>query len=186
MILKGKIMGFVAACLEFQNQLVVIDPVHGWGWSIVDASQNIPKLSCSGMPVIYDAFDPRQYGKFKSAPFRSPSYFHCQIIRFFQFQNELRGAVARVQEEGHCLEGQWLVFYTRNVGEFNFTDQQGHCNVEIGVNPPVGEWPMFTVGQKIHFGYGLVADSKASIKARHIQERRGCQCLICQPTSIKN
>ena len=136
-------MGLEESCKSYLGKSVAVKPVYGWGWSRLDAPE-IP------VPAEFNGV---------------PRPFHCRILGFFYFGEELRGAIGRIEEPGHIYDGLWVVFSTRVVGVHNFTDHLPYCDVQIGSVAPGGEWPEFTSGSPIINGYGYVGES-----FRHIEE----------------
>ena len=135
-------MGLEESCQAYLGSLVVVKPVYGWGWSRLDAPE-IP------VPAEVDGV---------------PRPFHCRIRDFFYFRDELRGATGRVEESGHVYDGLWVVFSTRMAGTYEFTDNPPYCDVQIGSDTPVGEWPEFTSGSPIVNGFGYVGKSLRRIE----------------------
>ena len=136
-------MGLEESCNSYLGSLVAVKPIYGWGWYRLDAPEIPVPAEVNGVP----------------------RPFHCRIKDFFYFQGELRGAVGAIEEPGHIYDGFWVVFYTRLVGIYTFTDSLPHCDVQVGSVMPVGEWPEFTSGSPIVSGYGFVGES-----LRHIAE----------------
>jgi hypothetical protein len=58
--------------------------------------------------------------------------FHVVITRLFEWDGELRGGMATIQERDHELDGLRVAFSTRHVGEWNFTSRPGLYNVTVG------------------------------------------------------
>jgi hypothetical protein len=136
-------MSLEETCKDYKGRLVAVKPVYGWGWSRLDAPEIPVPAEVNGVP----------------------RPFHCLIKEFFLYQGALRGAVGVIAEPGHTYDGLWVVFYTRLVGIYDFTDSLPHCDVQIGAAVPVGEWPEFTSGAPIVNGYGFVGAS-----LRHLNE----------------
>src|SRR5687768_13565060 len=112
-------MGLDPSSENYQGNLVVVKPVYGWGWSRLDAPEIPVPTGVNGVP----------------------HPFHCRIHQFFYFQNELRGALAVIEEFSHIYDGLWVVFYTRVMGIHDFVYNLPYCNIQIGPDAPVGEWP---------------------------------------------
>jgi hypothetical protein len=136
-------MGLEQSCKSYVGSLVAVKPVWGWGWSRLDAPEVPVPAEVNGVP----------------------RPFHCRVKDFFCFQDELRGVIGKVEGSGHIYDGLWVVFSTRVVGTYNFTDRLPYCDVQLGSVMPVGEWPEFTSGSPIVNGYGFVGAS-----LRHIEE----------------
>lgn len=130
-------MGLEPSCKTYAGSLVAVEPVYGWGWYRLDAPEIPVSAESQGVP----------------------RPFHCRIQDFFCFQNEVRGAIGRVEEAGHSYDDLWVVFSTRVNGDHNFIDRLPYCDVQLGAIAPVGEWPEFTSGSPIVSGYGFVGAS---------------------------
>src|SRR5262249_16647144 len=141
--IRGVFMWLDESSKEYQGGLVVVKPVYGWGWSRMDDPEIPVPAEINGVP----------------------RPFHCRIQDFFYFQGELRGAVGVVEESGHIYDGLWVIFYTRVIGDFNFGNNSPYCNIEIGADAPVGEWPEFTSDSWIVNGYCFVG-----VTLREIEE----------------
>lgn len=60
------------------------------------------------------------------------------MLRLYEYQGNCRGGIAKVEEPGHACDGLWLIFATRHVGVFNFTDRIAHYNAALSdVEPQV-------------------------------------------------
>lgn len=70
-----------------------------------------------------------------------------------------------IQEPSHIYDELWVVFSTRVIGTYDFINNLPYCDVQIGPDAPVGEWPEFLSGSPIVNGYGFVGES-----LRHIEE----------------
>ena len=70
-----------------------------------------------------------------------------------------------IQESAHIYDGLWVVFSTRVIGTYDFTNNLTYCDIQIGQDAPVGEWPEFLSGSPIVNGYGFVGES-----LRHVEE----------------
>jgi hypothetical protein len=140
---KAEVMALDETCKSYSGSLVAVKPIYGWGWSRRDAPEIPVPAEINGVP----------------------HPFHCRIKGFFYFQCKLRGAVGTIEESEHIYDGLWVVFYTRTVGTYDFTNSLPHCDIQIGSVIPVGEWPEFTSGSLIVNGYCFVGES-----LRHIEE----------------
>ena len=60
-----------------------------------------------------------------------PGPFVARLIRLYEYRGNRRGGVAKVEQPGHRCDGLWVMFATRHVGVFNFTDHPAHCNVAL-------------------------------------------------------
>ena len=135
-------MGLEESCKSYQGRLVAVKPIYGWGWTRLDAPEIRVPAEVNGVP----------------------RPFHCWITDLFSFEGELRGAVGNIEEPGHLYDGLRIVFSTRVVGVYNFTDRLPRCDVQIGPVMPIGEWPEFSSAPIVN-GYGFVGES-----LKHIEE----------------
>lgn len=142
-------MGLDSSCKEYLNRIVLVKLVYGFGWSRIDAPDITVPNEVNGVPCP----------------------FNCRINDFIYYENRLVGAVGYIEEIQHIYTHLWTFFYLREQGIFNFTDEIGYYNVEIGQQfpeIPVGkEWYEFTSGSPIIFGFGMVGES-----FRHIEKYR--------------
>jgi hypothetical protein len=134
-------MGFEPLIEYYRGSLVIVNPVYGWGWARVDAPE-IP-VAAQSNGVLYP--------------------FHRRIQHFFCWQNELRGAVAGIEEPDHIYDGLLVIFSPRVTGIHNFTTHIPCCDIQIGSVAPVGEWPEFLSGSPIINGYGFVGESLEAV-----------------------
>lgn len=98
--------------LHYVGQIVCARPVYGWGWG---------KGSDDGM---------------NSHPIDVPPSFHFRLTEFFDWNNERRGGIGQIEQSGHIYDGQWMLFYTRLCGCFDFIHKISDYNFHIGVNHP--------------------------------------------------
>ena len=82
-------------------------PIYGWGWGIVGGS-----------------------------PVDVPTVFHFQLESLFDWNNERRGGIGRVQEPRHPYDSWWFLFYTRVCGVFDFDSAIADYNFHLGTNKP--------------------------------------------------
>jgi hypothetical protein len=60
-----------------------------------------------------------------------PPPFSAHLLRFFEWRGNRRGGIAKVEEKGHVCDGLWVLFATRHVGVFDFTERITHYNVAL-------------------------------------------------------
>jgi len=144
-------MGLDESCKRYLGSLIVVKPVYGWGWLRLDAPEIPVPAEINGVP----------------------RPFHCRIKDFFYFQDELRGAAGNIEEVGHTYDGFWVIFSTRVIGTYNFTDNLPYCDIQVGSTTPVllGEWLEFTSGSPIVNGYGFVGESLERIEEHDVKLR---------------
>lgn len=134
-------MGLDKSCESYLDNFVVVKPVYGWGWTRLDAPEIRVPAEVNGVP----------------------RPFNCRITEFLYYQNELNGAVGKIVEANHIYNNLWIFFYLRMKGSFNFTDEIGYYNIEIGSrkpDTPAGKgWLEFTAGSPIINGFAKVAES---------------------------
>ena len=139
-------MSLYKSCQSYLNKMVVVKPIFGWGWTRLDAPEIRIPAEVNGVP----------------------RPFNCLITQFLYHLNKPNGAVGRIVEENHIYNNLWTFFYLRVAGIFNFTDELGYYNLEIGSQMPKipagKEWLEFTSGSPIVNGYAIVAESLQRIK----------------------
>ena len=84
--------------------------------------------------------------------------FHIQIDSFWHLDGTRRGGVAKVVEPDHPADGMWVVFSTRHVASYNFSDKVGFYNLDIGdgeLEPTESGWPLLTSGA-VYQGWGEI------------------------------
>lgn len=116
---KQNKMGLSEASRGYLDQLLVATPTYGWGWSRVMPSE--PALNFGQMS--------------------GPAPFRMRVLGFFDFQGELRGAKAKIEEPGHSCDGWFVGFSTRHAGEFDFETRVPVCNISIGPVLEEADWP---------------------------------------------
>jgi len=136
-------MGLDPSTEKYQGRSVAVRPVYGWGWSRLDAPEIPVPAQSNGVPYP----------------------FHCRVQHFFHFQNELRGAVAVIEEPGHIYDGLWIVVSTRLMGTHDFVRNLPYCDIQIGAEAPVGDWPEFLSDSPLVNGYCFVGET-----LRHIEQ----------------
>ena len=93
--------GLDDSCELFIGKLLKVKPVYGWGW----------------------------YGN-TEAP--SPSEgFKMRLESFWWHDGIRRGGIAKIETKGHTYDGWTVIFNTRFVGTFNFSDKIGHHEIFI-------------------------------------------------------
>ena len=132
------------SCKSYLGKLVVFKPEYGWGWTRLDAPETTVPAQVNGVPFP----------------------FQCRVEKFFDFHDELRGFVGRVEQAEHIYDGLRVIINTRVVGTFNFTDALPRCDIQLGADEPSGEFPQFVSGSPIVNGYGVVGAT-----SEHIDER---------------
>lgn len=139
-------MALDKSCEAYLNNLVLVKPVYGWGWSHLGNSEIPVAAEINGVP----------------------SPFNCRITEFCCYRGNLNGAIGRIEETNHIYNDLWTFFYLRVQGTFNFTDEIGYYNVEIGSQPPKipdeKDWLEFTAGSPIINGYAHIAESFQQIE----------------------
>ena len=110
-------MGFDSISRELSWQIDSCEAGLWLGWSRLDAPEIPVPAQINGVP----------------------HPFHCRSQHFFSFQDELRGAVAIIEEPGHIYEGLWVIFSTRVIGTHNFVNNLPFCDIQVGADSPVGE-----------------------------------------------
>ena len=102
------------SCTKYTGHLLTVEVHYGWGWQ-----GRMSKASSK----VYE-------------PMEEPSNFHLRVNYFFPWQNVLRGGVGRIEEEGHIYDNFWIVFYTRPLGKYDFTDNITTYSMQIGPDEP--------------------------------------------------
>ena len=98
--------------LEFVGRLVAARTIYGWGWG--------------------EGHDDRT----DSVPVDMPPSFQLRVAEFFNWNQERRGGIGRVEQSGHVYDGHWLLFYTRVCGCFDFVQKIADYNFHIGRDRP--------------------------------------------------
>jgi len=136
---------------DFVGKHACARPVYGWGWG--------------------EGNDERT----DTVPVEVPSPFMFRVSEFFDWNGERRGGIGRIEQAGHIYEGYWLLFYTRQVGCFDFSWRIANYNFHIGRNRPslfppskdpkmAEAWPLpcFDCCSSI-WGYGRIGVSAEAI-----------------------
>jgi hypothetical protein len=142
------------ACKRYENRLVFVLPVQGFGWCRID-----PR-SPSSLP-----------GEEKG-----PAPFHATVVEFCYYLEKIRAGIGVIHEPNHPCDGQWLAFCVRDAnGEivYDFTTSPGKHNIRIGrtrptvnIDPdnlPIPEWMQFSAPPVLS-GFGYIAESGEFIK----------------------
>lgn len=115
------------------DQLLEIRPVYGWGWSRMDVRKPL------------DFYDIDAAG-----PLRA------RLTRLWEWRDELRGGIARVEHPGHPYNGYWVVFWTMSVGTWELSGgPPPRIDVDIGPDEPqfTDDWPSIDTGTPRIRGY---------------------------------
>lgn len=117
-----------------------------------------------------------------SVPVEVAPSFQFRLAEFYDWNDERRGGIGRIEQPGHIYNGHWMLFYTRVCGCFNFVDQITYYNFHIGRNRPslyppshcpkmAEAWPLPNFGDGLSvWGYGQIAASQELMEA-HEKER---------------
>ena len=139
-------MGLAKSCEGFLNNVVLVKPVYGWGWARFDKPEIPVPAEVNGVPLPLNG----------------------RITEFCYHHSELNGAIGKIEAANHIYDSLWTFFYLRVQGMFNFTDEIGYYNIEIGSHPPEvsdeKDWLKFTLGSPIVNGYAHIAESFHLIK----------------------
>ena len=138
---------------EYKNRLLIVWPIIGFGWSVIDTHASSEQPGQSIEP---------------------PSPFHMRLLELHYFGGQIAGGVATVEESAHDFHGDWVAFCIRDRGTdvYNLTTNPGKYNVRIGKNKPtikidldvpMPQWMRFDAGQ-VASGLGIIAESKNWIK----------------------
>lgn len=131
--------------LEFAGRLIAARTIHGWGWA--------------------EGHDDRE----DSVPVEMPPSFVFRVSEFYDWNQERRGGIGRIEQAGHIYDGHWLLFYTRVCGSFDFVQKIADYNLHIShgrpsLYPPSKEprmavaWPLPCFGDcPSVWGYGRIA-----------------------------
>ena len=116
------------SCEEFVGKTLHVTPVYGWGWS--------------GNPEQPDA----------------PKDFEMRLLRLWSDEKGRRGGVGEVEDPNHPCHGWAVVFSTRHVGLFNFTDKLGHYNITITAGDIIVKkgWPSPDGDHNSYIGFATV------------------------------
>jgi hypothetical protein len=138
----------------FIGQILTVDPFHGYGWTEAFAEQG---------EVSHREVDP-------------PDPFHITLERLWSWKEDARrGGVGRVESPGHLLDGMWVVFSTRHVGVWNFTDRLGAYNVDLSSVEPTSDndgWPQYPAGSRPIRAYQGWAEIRSPIVRSDMDKSR--------------
>jgi hypothetical protein len=136
-------------CHSTVGSLVFVLPIIGFGWSELKRGGEFPDEV---------GIDP-------------PEPFCVRITKFHCHENQIRGAIGTIEQDGHSLNGKWAAFCARDGGGgdfYNLTTKPTKHNVRIGGSEPVievggdsvpmVEWIQFE-GVDVLSGIGYVAES---------------------------
>src|SRR5262245_23306620 len=96
-------MGLDLSCEKYLNQLLLVKPIYGWGWSRQDVPQLVARTELNELPPP----------------------FICRPTAFFYFEDELSGMVAEIEDSCHIYDGLWTFSYLAVRGTWNFTNEVG-------------------------------------------------------------
>ena len=144
--------------MEFIGRQVSAKTLYGWGW-----------VEGRG-----DRTDSRTV--------EVPESFQFRVVEFFDWNQERRGGIGRIEQPGHIYDAQWVLFYTRVCGCFDFVRNIAYYTFHIGRNRPslyppnhnprmAEAWPLprFEDCSSV-WGYGQIAANEQLIEA-YDQER---------------
>ncbi|MCE5231045.1 hypothetical protein LLG95_15810 [bacterium] len=112
-----------------------LDVDHGPDVGFDQTAQNaigiLLLVKCNGEWAGYDANAPAEQPEI-------PKPFKMRLIRFTEFTSRGRrtGAIGRIEDADHPLDGYWAAFVPRWMGSWNFIDRIGPCNIIIGPQEP--------------------------------------------------
>jgi len=133
--------------IEFVGQQAWARPIYGWGWT------------------------EGKEGRTNTVPVDVPTPFPFRVSEFFHWNGERRGGIGHIEQAGHIYDTYWLLFYTRQVGCFDFLQKIASYNFHIGKNRPslyppskdprmAEAWPLPCFGEcSSVWGYGQIAST---------------------------
>jgi hypothetical protein len=139
--------------LEFVDRPLFARTMYGWGWG--------------------EGHDGRE----DSAPVEVAPSFQFRLAEFYDWNDERRGGIGRIEQPGHIYDGKWLLFYTRVCGCFDFDRRLAYYNLHIGRNRPglyppshcpkmAEAWPLPNFGDGLSvWGYGQIAATRELMEA---------------------
>ena len=75
--------------------------------------------------------------------------FHARLTSLWEWQGELRGGIARVEQDGHPYDSYWVVFWTMWVVTYSLGGP-GHCRIDVQIGPDEprfrDDWPHIESG----------------------------------------
>lgn len=125
--------GLDESVLPFLNKVVRVVPIYGYGWSRVDRGESM----------------------------EVPDEFLMQIVRFTESNGERFGGVGRIESLTHEMNGLWVFFQVRHVGQWNFTLRPDYYTLEMGSIDPK-DWPggKKRVSAILYSGYASIVAEK--------------------------
>lgn len=139
--------------LTHLGQNVLAYPMYGWGWG---EGEGIWSRRNNTKPV------------------EVPMTFHFKVDSFFDWNGERRGGVGQIIEPNHAYDQEWLMFFTRACGVFDFSSKIADYNFFIGktkpsLHPPSYEpnmaerWPLPNFSGPIVDGFGWIGSTRKTI-----------------------
>ncbi len=144
-------MPFSKECNIYIGQNLLVLPYYGYGW----ANENPKALT----PTPTDEI--------------GPDPFDLSVVELFYLEHDIVGAGGLIITKEHTMADCWCVFGLREVGEFNFSTQPGHCMVWINRTRPIVqpvrekalyEWVTIDKQYISLCGYGIVAEKSDWIR----------------------
>ena len=136
--------------LAHLGQIIFAYPIYGWGW---DEGEGI-------------------WGKRTTTKHEDvPPGFHFKVDSYFDWNGERRGGVGQIFEPSHPYDKEWLLFFARVCGVFDFDSNIANYNFFIGkakprLHPPsydpimAQRWPLPNfVGSSVH-GFGRIGSTR--------------------------
>jgi hypothetical protein len=128
--------GLDPSAAAYVGKLLEVRPFHGYGWNeshLVDGSYTHQDIT-------------------------PPPLFKVRLKRLWSYEGTVRrGGVGQVESPGHPLDGMWLLFSTRHVGHFDFTERIADYNVAVMSAEPTdtinGGWPTVPKSAPAKTGY---------------------------------
>lgn len=120
--------GLDDTCESFIGELLLVNPVYGWGWAGNEEAPN------------------------------PPGPFSLRLEHLWWHAGIRRGGVGMIADVGHRYNGFSAIFNLRHVGTFNFTTKPGHYNIVITSSPiaePNG-WPLPADKQQTCAGFAEI------------------------------
>jgi hypothetical protein len=66
-----------------------------------------------------------------ASPILDDDKLKFDLVGFGEYLERSDSKYGKVEQPGHRCDGLWVMFATRHVGVFNFTDHPAHCNVAL-------------------------------------------------------
>lgn len=109
------------------GRLLEFTRYYGWGWFRAD--EGAPWLDYEDV--------------LKAGP------FNARLTSLWEWRDELRGGIARVEHDGHPYDKYWVVFWTMTAGTFPL-DAQMKCQIDVQIGPDeprfTNDWPKIESG----------------------------------------